>query len=506
MSKKSPLLLAFLLTSCLALFAQESHSLSIELEVDKEVQENFQQSGRLFVFLTTSMRGEPRRNTWPSPGNLIFAKNMEDFDPTEALNIADSEGWQKLHDWGFEAIPAGQYYIQILWDQDQSESRTDAPGNIYSQKKKVDLSEDQRIKLSLKNIIPARDHAEHELIKWVDFKSDTLSNWWGKEMHLKAGILLPSDYDASKSYPIRYNVAGYGGRYTRLNRLHAYKAFMKWWESDESPQIISVFLDGEGPFGDSYQMDSDNSGPYGYALINELIPYIESTYRGTNTADTRFVDGCSTGGWVSLGLQLYYPEVFNGCFSYSPDAIDFSHYQLINIYKDKNAYTNEFGYERPVARTTDGEPQLALRSFIQYENILGPSDTYLNSGGQFSAHTALYSPKGENGLPAPLFDPVSGEIDPAVAEHWQKYDFSLYTKENWAELGPKLSGKIYIWMGDMDNFYLNPATRAFDKVLEGLDNPKSDAQIEFAPMQGHCQQYNPRTVLEQMQERLEEME
>ena len=135
---------------------------------------------------------------------------------------------------------------------------------------------------------------------------------------------------------------------------------MNWWESDDAPQIINVFLDGEGPFGDSYQMDSENSGPYGDALTNELIPFIESTYRGTDTPTTRFVDGCSTGGWVSLGLQLYYPDFFNGTFSYSPDAIEFENYQLINIYKDENAFVNEFGYMRPVARMTDGEPFLSM--------------------------------------------------------------------------------------------------------------------------------------------------
>jgi hypothetical protein len=137
-------------------------------------------------------------------------------------------------------------------------------------------------------------------------------------------------------------------------------------------------------------------------LLEELIPAIEKEYRGTNTAKTRFVDGCSKGGWVSLGLQIYYPDTFNGCFSYSPDAIEFENYQLINIYKDQNTYVNEFKYPRPVMRWTDGEPMLSLKEFITYENVLGYSNSYLNSGGQFSAHTALYSPKGENGLQNPL--------------------------------------------------------------------------------------------------------
>ena len=153
-------------------------------------------------------------------------------------------------------------------------------------------------------------------------------------------------------------------------------------------------------------------------------------------------------------------------------------------------------------RSTLGEPMMSLRNFIAYENVQGHSDSYLDSGGQFSAHTALYSPKGENGLPIPLFDPVTGAIDAEVAEHWKKYDFKLYAKENWAELGPKIQGKIYVWMGDMDHFYLNMATRAFSDFLETTSAPRSDAVIEFSAMEGHCSQFNHRKVLEQISERL----
>lgn len=324
-------------------------------------------------------------------------------------------------------------------------------------------------------------------------------------MFLKASVLLPQNYDSKKEYPIRYNVAGYGGRYNRINRLLNDKEFMNWWVSGEAPEIINVFLDGEGPFGDSYQMDSENSGPYGYALVKELIPHIEDLYRGTQSSTYRFIDGCSTGGWVSLGLQLYYPEMFNGVFSYSPDAIAFENYQLINIYKDENAFVNEYGYERPIMRETSGEPILSLRTFIQYENVLGSSNTYLNSGGQISAHTALYSPRGNNGLPKPLIDPITGKIDHEVAEYWKKYDFKLYAKENWAELGPKIEGKIYIWMGDMDHYYLNTGTREFDSFLKTTKNPTSDAVIEYSAMEGHCTQFTHKKVLLQIQERINSM-
>ena len=368
--------------------------------------------------------------------------------------------------------------------------------------------ETKKVEIMLTEIIGPREIVDHKYVKEVSIKSALLSEFWNKEMIVKASVLLPSSYydEPDKKYPVRYNVAGYGGRYTRVNRMIKNKSFADWWLSGEAPQIINVFLDGEGPFGDSYQMNSENSGPFGDALIKELIPHIESTYRGTSEAKYRFVDGCSTGGWVSLALQLYYPDDFNGAWSYSPDAIEFENYQLIDIYKDANAYVNEAGIERPVMRNTSGEPQMLLRKFIQYENVLGWSDSYVTSGGQFSAHNALYSPKGESGLPKAIFDPTTGEIDRTVADHWKKYDLKLFAKENWAELGPKIQGKIYIWMGDMDHFYLNPATRAFDNFIVETENPTSDAQIVFTPMAGHCQNFSNKKVLLQMDEKLKKMD
>jgi hypothetical protein len=154
-------------------------------------------------------------------------------------------------------------------------------------------------------------------------------------------------------------------------------------------------------------------------------------------------------------------------------------------------------------RDVKGQPILSWQEFVHYENVLGSSNTYLNSGGQISAHTALYSPKGENGLPKPLIDPNTGDIDHEVAEHWKKYDFKIHIQENWKVLGPKLQGKIYIWMGDMDHFYLKTATREFDDFLKTTKNPTSDADIVFSPMEGHCTQYSNTDVLLKIQERID---
>jgi len=482
----------------------ESFAFSTTLTFSEEVQEGFNPEGRLFLFLCENPQVEPKNQTWPVPWvkNHIFAINLDDLSATGTTSLDAFISWTKTPEWNLDQVPQGEYYVQVLWDQSTEESGINAPGNLFSTKQKVILDQQVGLEITVDQKTEPMSVDDHPLVKTVELKSDTLSKWWDKPMYLKASILLPAGYKKGKSYPIRYNVAGYGGRYTRVNRLVRDEEFMTWWNSKDAPRVINVFLDGSGPFGDSYQMDSENSGPFGEALINELIPHIESEYRGTSSPDTRFVDGCSTGGWVSLGLQLYYPDFFNGAFSYSPDAVEFENYQLVNIYKDENAFVNEFGFTRPVMRDVSGEPLMSFEKFVKFENVIGASNTYVNSGGQLGAHAALYGPRGEDGLPVAIVDPITGEIDREVAEHWKKYDFKLYAKENWEELGPKIDGKIYIWMGDMDHFYLNTATRAFSAWLETTENPKSDAEIVFSPMEGHCSKFSHKVVLEQIQKKL----
>jgi hypothetical protein len=497
------LLLIGLLTNSKA--QTKEYAISVNVSVNESLRKDFVEEGRMYLFLTTELEGEPYHKTVPIPWNKcsIFAKNILKFNAKKGVVLNQDEAFISTEEWTLNNVPEGEYNIQVLWDHDLSESRIEAAGNLYSQVQTIRIDKSKTIDLDLSETIETTKVMEHELSRVVDVKSELLSRFWDKPMSVKASVLLPNNYDSTKAYPIRYNVAGYGGRYTRINSQLGDATFMAWWTSDDAPEIITVYLDGEGPFGDSYQMDSDNSGPYGESLVSEVIPFIEGKYRGTNSVKNRFVDGCSTGAWVSLGLQLYYPGVFDGCFSYSPDAVEFENYQLINIYEDKNAFTNEFGYLRPVMRSIDGEPMLSLQEFIRYENVLGASNTYLNSGGQFSAHAALYSPKGEHGLPKPLIHPETGVIDPEVAEYWEKYDFKLYLKENWSTVGPELAGKIYIWVGDMDHFYLNQAMRVFSDYLETTINPKSDAVIDFAPTEGHCQQFSHMNVLLQIQDRIE---
>lgn len=487
-----------LLSPCLL---AQNGALTVKTSVPENLRKEFKNSGRIFLFISQSRR-EPRLNTWPGNSNMIFATNLKNWNG-ENFTFSDSIKTIKSLDVALNDIPSGKYNVQVLWDQDKSESRMNAPGNMYSNSETLEITGKKTIHLPLKNIIEPRKLAEHKLLKEVTFRSEILSDWWEKEMKLKAAVFLPRNFyeNPNKRYAVRYNIAGYGGRFTRAERMLKH---LDWWHSDAAPEIVNVFLDGEGPFGDSYQLNSDNSGPYGTALIEELIPYIEKEFRGFGTPETRFVEGCSTGGWVSLALQIFYPDFFGGCFSYSPDPVDFHHFQLIDIYDDENAFVNEYDYLRPVARNITGEPIISFKDFIQYENVQGWSDTYVTSGGQFSAFTALYSPKGDDGLPVPLFDPQTGKIDREVAEHWKKYDLKHFVDSNWESLGPKLKDKIWIWGADMDNFYLNPALRSFDEMLRNKEKPKSDAIIIFTPMSGHCEEYSDLKVLKQIQTKLQQ--
>ncbi len=493
-----------LIAFCTLHVFSQTNALKVITNIDASLKNNFKSNGRIFLFVSSGQGGEPRFNTWPNSSNKIFATNIENWKPGETFVFDDAKSLVKTVEVSLNKLPAGNYRIQVLWDQDKNESRINAPGNLYSEAVSVQLDNDKTIELPLTRLIEPTKLQENKYLKEVDFISPVLSKWWGKEMHVKAAVLLPGSYfeNPDEKYPVRYDVAGYGGRYTRASRYAQNKSFMDWWASKDAPQILTVFLDGEGPFGDSYQLNSENSGPYGTMLTEELIPSIEKKFRGIGTPESRFVEGCSTGGWVSLALQLFYPDFFNGCFSYSPDPVDFENFQLVNIYRDENAFYNEYNYLRPLMRDVTGEPVISQKDFVQYENVLGWSDTYVTSGEQFSAFTALFSPKGDDGLPEPLFDPNTGKIDREVAQYWRKHDLKDYVQKNWSTLGPKIAGKIWVWGADMDNYYLNPALRTFDRMLKQTKNPTSDATITFTPMEGHCQEYDFKKLYDQIEEKL----
>ncbi|MEM0912216.1 MAG: alpha/beta hydrolase-fold protein, partial [Pseudomonadota bacterium] len=328
---------------------------------------------------------------------------------------------------------------------------------------------------------------EQELLKFVRFKSDTLSDFWQREMYLRAGIILPRTYyEASlEKFPVFFDIGGYASRYTRAEELYADESFQTYWMHEDTPQMVIVFLDGEAPFGDPYQINSANNGPYGDATWNEFLPFLTDSFKLIDNPKGRFVSGCSTGGWVSLALQIYYPELFNGAWSYSADGVDFRYFQLVNIYDDDNAFFNEHGVERPSFKQKDGDVIFSIKHEVGMENTMGRTNSFVTSGGQWGGWNAVYSPKGEDGLPMAIWDANTGVINKDVAEAWKAFDLRHYTESNWQMLEPKLRGKLNIWMGDMDEFYLNNAMLLFEEMLSTRE-PSSDAKFTWKRNTGHC--------------------
>jgi hypothetical protein len=266
--------------------------------------------------------------------------------------------------------------------------------------------------------------------------------------------------------------------------------FAQAWMSGDFPRMVAVTFQHPTPYyDDSYAVNSANNGPYGDALTQELIPYLEEKFRISAEPQARVLTGGSTGGWEALALQVFHPKFFNGTWVLYPDPVDFRRYQMSNIYEDDNAFevpNGDWGkLVRPLSRNPEGQVTLTMREMSRLEAVLGSN---VRSGQQLAAWEAAYGPVGKDGYPRPLWDPLTGKIDKEVALYMRDYGFDLrYNLEkNWLKIGRDLVGKIHVYCGDMDNYYLNLAVYRLEEFLTSATNPKSEAVFEYGrPMKGH---------------------
>jgi hypothetical protein len=474
---------------------KQQRNLSLTVTVSPNIKSSFVSGGRLLLHLTKKNEKTPRNNS-----EITIGFTPSNWNPSTAISFSTKDigvltnKFEKLND-----VDTGKYYYQVVYKQNIDDGNENVEGNLFSNVDSFQLNQSRKIQLNLRldSIIPPTTIISHKYVRSIVMKSALLSAFSGHPRYLKAAVLLPSSYyeDSLKSYPICYRAPGLNGRYNAVNNMVTRKDFADWWFTKEAPQVIYVFLDSQGPFGDTYQVDSENNGPCGQALTEELIPRIEKMVNYNPSTKKRYLAGASTGGWVAMGLQVFYPDFFDGTWAYSPDPIEFSHYGLINIYEDETIFYNKFGYLQPGRRTTFGEPTLSMKDWINGENVNSRTNDYRVSGGQFGAYNAVFGPKDADGLPSMMFDPYTGKIDHAIAKQWEKYDLKKVLEKNWTVLGPKLQGKIWIWTGDMDGLYSNVSTRVFKAFMDSTKNPASDAKISFTAMAGHTQEWNDKNVL-----------
>jgi S-formylglutathione hydrolase FrmB len=429
-------------------------------------------SGRLLVVLTKQETKQPPSGpSWFNP-DPFFATDAKDWHPGQSVVL----GSQALGYPGPLAKQAtGSYWARAILDRDDSLSRTWlAEGNGYSAPVRVELhsSPTPRLDLRIDQVYHERPLRETANIKLVAMESRLLSAFHGRPITMQAAVILPSSYgqEPGKRYPVIYEIPGFGGTHAAA----FYLAARNPTEVAGTPMLF-VVLDPSCRLGHHVFADSDNNGPWGQALTEEFIPFIEMKFRALGMPAARFVTGHSSGGWSSLWLQVRYPDFFGGVWSTSPDPVDFRDFQRINLYSpNANMFIDETGLRRPLARM-GGKPVLFYKPFSDMETVMG-------HGGQLESFEAVFSPRGPDGQPRRLWDRQTGKVGPEIARTWGRYDIRLVLERNWPALAPHLAGKLYVYTGSQDTFYLEGAVALLKESLRHLG---SDAVVEIIPGKDH---------------------
>jgi hypothetical protein len=497
--------------------------------------------GRVILLLSRDLKREPRSHVSPNEplaSPYLFGVTVDGLAAGHAAVIDHRAfGWPAAR---LSALPAGEYLVQAVLnryetyhladgrilklppDKGEGQQWAHKPGNLYSKPVRMHLDPAHPTRRSLvldQEIPPIEPKTDTPFVRHIRIRSELLSRFWGRDVYLGAHVLLPKDFDAhpearfpvmvfhghypddisefrttppdpdlKPEYSERFHLAGYN----RIEQQEAYAMYQKWISAD-FPRFLVVEIEHANPyFDDSYAVNSANLGPYGDAINKELIPEIERRFRGIGEGWARFTYGGSTGGWEALATQVFYPDMYNGAFAACPDPIDFRAYTVINLYQDANAYTlkgEASVVERPGFRNYLGEVFATQRDMNYAELVQGDRS---RSGGQYDIWQAVFSPEGAGGYPRPIFDKVTGVIDPAVAAYWREhYDLSHIIARDWATLEPKLKGKIHIYVGSGDNYYLTDAVYFAQERLEALQ-PAYGGEVLYGDRAEHCWNGDPK--------------
>ena len=488
-------------------------------------------TGRMFVILARDGGREPRLKAGNWDESVpFFGVDVSALRPrTAAVIDGNALGYpvKRLAD-----IPPGDYVVQavlnvytefhradghVIWahdDQWEGQQWNVSPGNLVSEPRRVHLDPRRAgtIRLELARALPpVVMPGDTKWVKHIKIQSALLTKFWGRPMYLGATVLLPKSYDENGGtrYPVIYEQGHFTLRppfgfdpdgkpesperraeRERITMREPGYEFAQAWMSDDFPRMIAVTFQHPTPYyDDSYAVNSVNTGPYGDAIMTELIPYLESHFRAIPESHARLLIGGSTGGWEALALQVQHPDFFGGAWVLYPDPVDFRRYQLGNIYADTNAFfyprTDWISSEIPAERGPDGMPTVSIRDESQLEAVLG---THGRSGEQLEIWEAVFGPIGSDGYPKPLWDKLTGHIDHDVAEYMRAHGYDLrdYLERNWSTLGPKLAGKLHFVVGDMDSFYLNLAVYHMEEFLSSMRNPRAEATFDYGrPMKPH---------------------
>ena len=514
-------------------------------------------TGRLFVIFARSADREPRFLAGSYGGSVPFyGMDVSAWKPGTTATVGANVLGFPFDD--LQHMPAGDYYVQALlnvytqyhradghtiWvhaDQWEGQHWATSPGNLVSDVVKVhfDPSAHTTVRLALTRALPPlTPPSDTRWVKHVKMKSALLSKFWGAPVYIGATVLLPKGFDSTSSqrYPAIYsqghfglgapfgftenpagNARGGGARRARgddsvwdptpTSARESGSEFAQAWMSDSFPRFVAITWQHPTPFyDDSYAVNSANNGPYQDALLTELVPELERRFHLIPDANARFLTGGSTGGWECAALQIQRPDFFGGAWCLYPDPVDFRRNQTVDIYADSNAFFPNNAQppvpERSMSRTAEGQDLLSFRYMSRLEAVLGDK---ARSGQQFDAWDAAYGPVGSDGYPRRLWNRLTGVIDKDVAAYWRDHgdDLTWNLRQNWARIGPSLTGKMHVYVGDMDNYYLNLGVYLMEQETAKLDNPKANFTFEYGrPMKPHGWQPFTNAELVRMMDR-----
>ena len=494
--------------------------------------------GRVILILSTDQSSEPRfqvSQSYDAP--QIFGVGIDGMKPGESVTVDANVLGFPLN--SVSEIPAGEYTVQAVLHRYDTFNLASGqtvklpaargagqnwrlePGNIISEPMTVqfDPADGGQIEVALTKVLPPIPEKEDtEWIRRIKVRSDRLSEFWGRDVYINGHVLVPKGFDEHPD--VEYPLAIFHGHfpddfggfrttppdpdleceysarfnepcYNRIEQQEAYDFYQKW-TSDDFPRMLIVEIDHSNPYyDDSYAVNSASIGPYGDAITYEFIPALEEKFRGIGEGWARFLYGGSTGGWEALAAQVFYPDEYNGAFAACPDPIDFRQMMVTNIYEDDNAYfwRGPFGsVAKPAKRDYLGHLSHTVQMENQYELVLGDKT---RSGQQWDIWEAVYSPMGADGYPQRIWDKKTGVIDKDVAEYWREnYDLRYIMERDWADLGPKLAGKVHIYVGDMDNFYLNNAVYLMEDFLNKA-TPAYGGEVTYGDRDEHCWNGDP---------------
>ncbi len=411
-------------------------------------------SGKVIVYLS-------KENKSPKDGSVgldqfpCFAVEVKNIKPGTFITIDDMATAYPV---ALSDIERGEYYLQIVWDRNLGgRSIANSAGNFYNETEKINITKNRESVFSIvanKQIAAPKLFKETNYVKELKAPSTLLSNFHKKEMTVDAVVILPKQYyiNPEQKFPVLFEVSGYGGDY------HELSGSTKASKPMDTTPVIRIFLDGNCQLGHSVYANSDNNGPWGDALTKEFIPLLEKNYRCNGA---KLLTGHSSGGWTVLWLQTQYPKVFDGCWSSSPDPVDFRKFQKVNLYEDRNMFYAKDSSQNLVATVAGFIPWGTMKNFYQMENVI-------YRGEQMHSFNAVFSKKGSDGMPEPICNAASGEIDKAVFDHWKKFDISLNLRNNWEQLKADLDNNVRISIGTADNFLLNYAVYMLENEIKLL--------------------------------------